>query len=123
MLELENGARQTLRDDGEFGLYRVRCGSTAHGRVQPALLVAPLREHTAPRSLRRLEHEYALRGELDSAWAVVPLGLLRHRGRPVLVLEDPGGEPLERLVGAPLELRRFLRVAIGLTVALGQVHR
>ena len=59
MLELENGARQTLRDDGEFGLYRVRCRSTAHGRMQPALLVAPLREHTAPRSLRRLEHEYS----------------------------------------------------------------
>jgi PAS domain S-box-containing protein len=123
VLELENGTRQTLRDDGEFGLYRVRCRSTADGRVQPALLVAPLREHTAPRSLRRLEHEYSLRAELDSAWAVVPLGLAGHQGRPVLVLEDPGGEPLDRLVGAPLELRQFLRLAIGLAAALGQVHQ
>jgi predicted ATPase/signal transduction histidine kinase/CheY-like chemotaxis protein len=123
VLELENGTRQTLRDDGEFGLYRVRCRSTADGRLQPALLVAPLREHTAPRSLRRLEHEYSLRAELDPAWAVVPVGLARHQGRPVLVLEDPGGEPLDRLVGAPLELRQFLRLAIGLAAALGQVHQ
>ena len=91
MLELENGTRQTLRDDGEFGLYRARCRSTADADVRPALLVAPLREHTAPRSLLRLEHEYSLRAELDSAWAVVPLGLAAHQGRPVLVLEDPGG--------------------------------
>ena len=123
VLELENGTRQTLRDDGEFGLYRVRCRSTADADVRPALLVAPLREHTAPRSLRRLEHEYSLRAELDSAWAVVPLGIAAHQGRPVLVLEDPGGEPLDRLVGAPLELRQFLRLAIGLAAALGQVHK
>ena len=123
VLELENGTRQTLRDDGEFALYRVRCRSTGGGHVQPSLLVAPLREHTAPRSLRRLEHEYSLRAELDSTWAAVPLGLVGHQGRPVLVLEDPGGEPLDRLVGAPLELRQFLRVAIGLAAALGQVHQ
>jgi predicted ATPase/signal transduction histidine kinase/ActR/RegA family two-component response regulator len=123
VLELENWTRQTLRDDGEFGLYRVQCRSTSDGRVHPALIVAPLREHTAPRSLRRLEHEYSLRAELDSAWAVVPLGLAGHQGRPVLVLEDPGGEPLDRLLGAPLELLQFLRLAIGLAAALRQVHQ
>jgi hypothetical protein len=30
----------------------------------------------------------------------------------VLVLEDAGGEPLERLLGAPTEVERFLRLAI-----------
>ena len=91
--------------------------------MHPALVVAPLREHTAPRSLRRMEHEYSLRAELDPAWAVRPLALAGHQGRPVLVLEDPGGEPLDRLVGAPMELRQFLRLAIGLSAALGQVHK
>jgi PAS domain S-box-containing protein len=123
VLELENGTRQTLGDDGEFALYRVRCRSTADGPVQPALLLAPVREHTAPRSLHRMEHQYSLRAELDSAWAVLPLGLVGHQGRPVLILEDPGGEPLDRLLGAPLESGQFLRVAIGLAAALGQVHR
>jgi PAS domain S-box-containing protein len=123
VLELESETRQTLRDDGEFGLYRVLCRDSTAGGVRPALLVAPLREHTEPRSLRRLEHEYLLRADLDSAWAAVPLGLLVHQGRPGLVLEDPGGEPLDRLVGAPLELRQFLRIAIGLAAALRQLHQ
>ena len=122
-LELVDGTRQTLRDDGEFALYRVRCRSMTDGLAQPALVVAPLREHTAPRSLRRMEHEYSLRAELDPAWAVMPLGLVGHQGRPVLLFEDPGGEPLDRLVGTPMELGQFLRVAIGLAVALGHVHQ
>src|SRR5260370_27944501 len=45
----------------------------------------------------------------------------------ILVLKDPGGEPLDRILerdrGQPLELTRLLRIAIGLATALGQVHR
>ena len=123
VLELANGARQTLREDGEFVLYRGRCRSPIDALAQPTLVVTPLREHIAPRSLRRMEHEYSLRAELDPAWAARPLALAGHQGRPVLVLEDPGGEPLDQLVGAPMELRQFLRVAIGLAAALGRVHQ
>jgi predicted ATPase/signal transduction histidine kinase/GAF domain-containing protein/CheY-like chemotaxis protein len=122
-LELADGAHQTLRDDGEFALYRSRYRSPTNGALQPALVVAPLREHTAPRSLRRMEHEYSLRAKLDPAWAVRPLALAEHQGRPALVLEDPGGEPLDRLVGTRMDLRQFLRVAIGLSAALGRVHQ
>ena len=39
------------------------------------------------------------------------------------MLEDPGGEPLDRLLGTPMELRRFLRLAIGLSSALGRLHQ
>ncbi len=70
-----------------------------------------------------MEHEYSLRAELDPAWSVRPIALQEHQGRPTLVLEDPGGEPLDRLVGMPMELRQFLRVAIGLSAALGRVHQ
>src|SRR3984893_5241730 len=121
-LELADGAHQTLRDDGEFALYRAQYRNSTNGTPQPVLVVAPLREHTAPRSLRRMEHEYSLRAELDPPGAVRPLALAAHQGRPALILDDPGGEPLDRLVGTPMELRQFLRVAIGLAVALGQVH-
>jgi serine/threonine protein kinase len=122
-LELADGTRETLREDGEFALYRVRSRGSASATAESRLVVAPLREHTAPRSLRRMEHEYSLRAELHSGWAVRPLALARYQGRPVLVLEDPGGEPLDRVLGAPMELRQFLRVAIGLSVALGRVHQ
>jgi serine/threonine protein kinase len=40
----------------------------------------------------------------------------------MLVLEDPGGELLGRLVGQPWEVTQFIRVAIGIAVALGRVH-
>ncbi len=38
-----------------------------------------------------------------------PLALVRDAGRTVLVLDDPGGEPLVKLLGSPLEMERFLR--------------
>jgi PAS domain S-box-containing protein len=37
--------------------------------------------------------------------------------------EDPGGEPLLRLLGRPWEITAFLHVAIGAATALGQVHQ
>ena len=120
---LADGGYETLYEDGEFVLYRDRPRSSTNELLHSTLVIAPLREHTAPRSLRRIEHEYSLRAELDPAWAVRPLALSAHQGRSVLVLEDPGGEPLERLVGRPMELRQFLRLAIGLSAALGRVHQ
>jgi hypothetical protein len=53
-----------------------------------------------------------LKDELDGAWTAKPLELICEGGRTTLVLEDPGGEPLDRLVGAPMEVRSFLRLAI-----------
>jgi serine/threonine protein kinase len=41
----------------------------------------------------------------------------------MLVLENEGGEPLDRLLGVPMELGRFLRLAIGVAVALGKLHQ
>jgi predicted ATPase len=69
-----------------------------------------------------MEHEYALRAELDPGWAVRPVALAPHQGRTMLVLTDPGGEPLDRLLGRPLEPAPFLRVAIALSSALGHLH-
>src|SRR5258707_4596295 len=39
-----------------------------------------------------------------------------------LVLEDPGGAPLDRLLGRPLDVSPFLRIAIPLAGALRRVH-
>ncbi len=39
-----------------------------------------------------------------------------------LVLQDPGGWTLDRMMGTPLPVDDFLRLAIPLTVAVGQVH-
>jgi serine/threonine protein kinase len=73
-------------------------------------------------SLRGIEHEYSLQAELDPDWAVIPIGLVKHDGRTMLVLANSGGDPLDRFIGTPLELRPFLRLAIGLSAALGRLH-
>src|SRR3979490_1175872 len=38
------------------------------------------------------------------------------------VVEDPGGAPLDRLLGRPLDVSHFLRIAIPLAGALRRVH-
>jgi hypothetical protein len=103
---------EPLREGADFTLYRGR----QHGNASPVLAVALAAEQPSAQSLRRLEHEYSLAAELDPAWAARPLALTRHEGRTLLVLKDPGGEPLDRVLdrgqGQPLELTRFLRIAI-----------
>ena len=39
-----------------------------------------------------------------------------------LVLEDPGGRPMDQLLGRPLDVSHFLRIAIPLAGALRRVH-
>jgi serine/threonine protein kinase len=110
-----------LCEDGERVLCR---GWRDHGGVERKAVLAVLSgsEHPTPGFIDRLAHEYALRDELDGRSAVRPLALVREHGRTVLLLEDPGGEPLDRLIGQPMETGRFLRVATGLSAALRQLH-
>ena len=112
-----------LRKEAELSLYRGRECSTRRAVLALALSSG----QSSPQSLRRLEHEYSLKSELHVAWAAQPRALTRYQGRMALILEDPGGEPLDRLIGPhrgqQLDLTRFLRIGIGLTAALRQAHR
>jgi PAS domain S-box-containing protein len=123
MTECSEYVLETLREGAEFAHYRGR----QRGSPIPILVVALTAEQPSAQSLRRLEREYSLAADLDPAWASRPLTLAHREGRPVLVLEDPGGAPLDRILdlcqGQPMELSRFLRIAVGLTQVLGQVHR
>ncbi len=86
------------------------------------LVVLPAAEHPTSDSLNRLTHEYGLKDDLDDAWAARPIALTPHNDRMTLVLKDPGGAPLDRLLGKPLDVSHFLRIAIPLAEALRQVH-
>jgi len=112
---------QLLWEDGERVFCR-KWRDGADGKREAVLAVLPAAEHPAPASLNHLAHEYELRDELDGAWAVRPLELVREHGRTMLLLEDPGGEPLERLLGPPMEVGQFLRLAVALSAALGRLH-
>jgi PAS domain S-box-containing protein len=113
-------AGEVLWQDSERVVYRsLRNG--AGGDQFLVLALRPIAESTVDR-LNRLTHEYGLRDELESSWAVRPLELVRDGEQTLLVLSDPGGEPLDRLIGPPMELGRFLRIGISLAVALGRLH-
>src|SRR5258708_12924450 len=47
---------------------------------------------------------------------------MHYNDRMTLVLEDPGGAPLDRLLGRPLDVSHFLHIAIPLAGALRRVH-
>jgi PAS domain S-box-containing protein len=110
---------EVLRQDENFILYR---GRSADGS-SPILLRSPISQHSAPQNVKRLQVAYALRDELDPPWAVRPIEFANHRDRRVLVMEDPGGVPLDQLLGQPLDLAFSLHIGISLSSAIGQLHR
>jgi len=116
MTELSAYAFSPLRE-GELSLYR----GSGKG-LDPILLVVPGAQNAADNSLRRIEHEYGLRTVLESDWAARPVALASRNGRAALVLEDPGGDPLDDLLGHPMDVTEFLRVAISLTGVLHKIH-
>jgi serine/threonine protein kinase len=130
------------------GLAKEGPSSVGREDVGPSsiLVLAPALEQPELGTLQRLEHEYSLRDELDPEWAVRPIELSYHWHRLVLVLEDPegvpleqllghqsarreprstdpGGEPLYSFLGQPMELGRFLRIAVNLAAGLRKLHR
>ncbi|MGF6641302.1 trifunctional serine/threonine-protein kinase/ATP-binding protein/sensor histidine kinase [Paraburkholderia sp. MM6662-R1] len=115
---------QILWDDGERVFSRGRRPGDGDGGGDDNVLIArPAAEHPPFGILERLAHEFGLKDELDGGWAVRPLALVREGGRTLLVLEDPGGEPLAQLLGAPMEVGRVLRLAVGIAAALGKLHQ
>src|SRR5262249_10770062 len=118
-MESSKGALETLWQDGEFILSR---GGVDRERSS-LLVMSPAAEPPALASLKRLEHAYALRDELDSGWPTRPVELVRHNGKPALLIADQAVQPVARMLGKPWDVALFLRVAIGLTVSLGQLHR
>src|SRR5438132_13145615 len=121
-MDLSEYVFELLRTDEELALHRGRPGGPTASGCRSILLLRAVCEHPAPATLKRLEHEYALERELRSAWAAQPVALTEHQGRTTLVLEDPGGESLDGLLRAPMELGLFLRVAVGLAFALRELH-
>jgi predicted ATPase/signal transduction histidine kinase len=120
MVELSRYSLDLVREDAEFILYR------AHSKqLQPPsiLLLTPSSTRPSLETLEKIDHEFSLRSELDNLWALPPLAISSYNDKRVLVLEDPGGTPLNRLVEGPMEIKLYLRLAIQISDAVGQLHR
>ncbi len=106
-----------VREDERFVLLR----ALREADRVPVLL---LRAQDGRRdSLERIEHEYALRAELDPAWAAQPLALAGAGAALTLVLADSGALPLACAPGVALEAPRFLVLAAAIAGALAHLHR
>jgi PAS domain S-box-containing protein len=119
VIELSRYVFEALQKNEEFILYRGR------SQIAPVkvLVLSPVAEYPTPKTLKWLEHVYSLRQELDPEWAARPIAMARHWDRTVLVLEDPGGVPLDRLLGQPMDIASSLRLAISLSTAIGHLHK
>ena len=80
--EYPDGSRQVLWEDGERVFCRGwRLGDD--GNRSAVLVVLPAAEYPPSSSRDRIAHEYGLKDELDGAWAVQPLELVRDGGHVV----------------------------------------
>src|ERR1700761_7346537 len=120
IVEISEYVRECLREDEEFVLYRARASAT---EVPSVLLLTFASIYPRLESLKKIEHEYSLCHDFDTTWAIRPRAFSEFNGQKALVLEDPGGEFLHRLIQGPMEITQFLRIAIGLSTALGQLHK
>jgi PAS domain S-box-containing protein len=89
----------------------------------PVLLKIPASSRPTAAVLRRLEHECELARDLDSRRIARPLALERQGGDVALVLEPGPTRTLASLLGAPMDVASFLRIAIGMNAALADLHR
>ena len=117
----ENDSVEVLwRDAG-----RIFCRLSQHncrGHKHAFVSISIAAEHPIPESFDRLAHEHDLRIYLDDAWALRPLELVRERGQTLLVVDYKSGEPLDRFIREPMETGQFLRLAVALSGAIGQLH-
>lgn len=120
MVPQADGSSQVLWEDGER-IVRRGWRVDDNGKRRAVLTILPAADSRA--SLERLSHEYQLKEELDASWALRPLELVSHAGRTMLVFEDVGAEPLDRQLGAPMEVGRFLSLAVSIAEGLGRLHQ
>jgi serine/threonine protein kinase len=116
----ENRPLEMLWEDGG----RVFCKIGHHGAGDQQYAFMPVRssEQQTPDGINHLTHEYGLKDYLDGEWALRPLELLRERGQTMLLVESPGGDWLDRIIGQPMEIGQFLRLAVALSSALCKLH-
>ena len=106
-------------DDGDFVLYQAaRVLDDLH-----VLLKVPANPRPSAALLRRLEHEYELARDLDPHRIAHPLALEHRGGELALVLEQRSTKTLASLLGSPMDIQSFLRIAIGICVSLAELHR
>jgi predicted ATPase/GAF domain-containing protein len=89
----------------------------------PVILKVLRTDNASPYDIARLQHEYAMLHALDVP-GVVKAYAFESEPSYMLVLEDIGGESLDRLIPAGgIDLDTFFLLALRITETLGQIHQ
>ncbi|QRO03027.1 AAA family ATPase [Archangium violaceum] len=90
----------------------------------PVIIKTPATPSSGPRERERYRREYGILRRLrDVSGVVQPYSHEQVHERPVLLMERVEGQPLTDLVGQPLEVPRFLELALLLATNLAEIHR
>ena len=92
----------------------------AYSQDASSVLIAGRGSHSVT-VLAALQREYSLREALNARWSAVPRSLIPYGEGTVLIISDPGGEPLPMRSYAN-QLDAFFKLAIGLASAVEAMH-
>jgi len=112
-------ATETLHQGGCTTMYRALRGDDHCSVVLKVLDSRRCRQE----DLERLRHEYETAASLDLRAIVRPLALETYQGMPALVFEDCGEQSLDRLLGTPMPVEKFLELAVRIAGAVADLHR
>ncbi|WP_437747614.1 AAA family ATPase [Sorangium sp. So ce1504] len=110
---------ETLHEGQRTSL--LRAVRNADGRSVILKVLDPRRSR--PKDIERLKHEYAIGTMLNHEAIVAPLALEMYDGLPALVLEDFGGAFLDHFMDVPVEVERFLDLAVRIVAAVAELHQ
>lgn len=87
----------------------------------PVIIKILKEEHSDPKLISQLEHEFSVTRKLNSPHIVQAYSLEPFQERRFLVMEDFSGEPLSGVI-PKIDLKIFLNIAIELAQGLGEIH-
>ena len=78
-MDLSQYRLDTLRQDGEFILYR--CLRLTNSETSPPSILAlsPVMERPDSATIKKIEHEFSFKDELDPSWAITPIAFTQHQ--------------------------------------------
>jgi predicted ATPase/signal transduction histidine kinase/tRNA A-37 threonylcarbamoyl transferase component Bud32 len=109
----------TIRATGSNALFR----AVREADGLPVIIKTPMTASPSSSESERYRREFGILQRLRGVRGVArPHACERLRERPLLLLEWVQGEPLSESTGQPLELSRFLSLALSLVSTLGEIH-
>src|SRR3990167_4793797 len=111
---------ELFQQSGQFSIYK----GIRSADKKPVILKVCQSERSAPLSnIVALQHEYEILKQLNLSSVVKVYDLIKTQNSLVLVLEDIGGTSLQQyLSNGPVSITAFLKLAIQLVDAIGELH-